>query len=241
MGCSGNYCASHCYSYGCTKYYRAARPTYTYTFPAVSDRPTAAFTTALRTALNTELAARGRNERVAEGTVTTGTTKVAKFDNGTQILTDLNNKLNLLDGTHNNTYTDKIISSHFTDIRDRIQTLMRNCSCDSDCGSNLWCTCYNNCDCHYSDEHLKDNIDSITDIKDKFMSIESKKWTYKNDPLQKTHIGPMAQDVETVFPGSISEDSDGNKMIYTSDLVGILWNIVQNQQKEIDELKNKIA
>lgn len=244
MACAGNYCASHCYSYGCTRNYRAPRPSYSYSFPAISDRPTAAFTTALRNAMNSELAARGSSVRVASGTVTTGTTKIAKFDNGTQILQNLSDCLEVLygsSGSHNVSYTGNIVQWHFTDIRDRIQSIMRDCICNSDCGANAWCNCYNNCDCNYSDKNLKWNIKECNDdIKDKFLSIKSKKWIYKDDPLQKTHIGPIAQEVESVFPDAVLEDNNGYKMIRTSDLVGILWSIVQNQQKEIDELKEKV-
>lgn len=241
MACSGNYCASFCYSHGCGRH-RAARPSYTYSFPAVSDRPTAAFTNALRAAMNQELAERGSSRRVISGTVTSQNTKLAKFDNGQEILTDLKNCINSLSaGYVTATYTGKIAEWHFTDIRDKIQTLMRDCVCAAECSGNNWCSCYGDCSCFYSSITLKYTNKNNTSFIDRFNKIPSKEWKYTLDPTDTLHYGPIAEDVEQQFPSVIKHDSEGLKMINLPDLVGILWDVVQHQQKEIEKLKENLS
>lgn len=152
-------CNTQCYAYGCGSNHRTARPTYNYPFPDISDRPTAAFTNALRTACNTELAARRSSVRVSGSDVVTGQTLVAKTT--VYVLEDLKKCINSMSpGYVTNTYSPgTFIAAHYwTDLRDKINKLMRDCLCYSDCGSNAWCGCYNDCGCYYSDFHLKTDI-----------------------------------------------------------------------------------
>ena len=142
-------CNTQCYSYGCSLH-RAARPSYNYPFPDVGDRPTAVFTNALRTACNQELNERRIAQLIRSDTVVAKETLVAK--NNVEILADLKERINAMSPNYITTNYTKgtIISiSQWTEIRDKIQNLMRDCLCNSDCGGNLWCGCYNDCGCYY--------------------------------------------------------------------------------------------
>ena len=162
MACSSVNCASYCYSYGCGSIYRAARPSYNYDFPDPGSKPNATFTNSLRSAVASELAARQTGRSVASAAVEAHVHKVA-IVNSVEVLTDLRDCINaMVSGSISTVYEGRIYQWHFTEIRDRILGLMRDCVCNSDCGANAWCTCYGNCDCNYSDKRLKQNIQVIT-------------------------------------------------------------------------------
>lgn len=239
MGQPSNYCSTQCYSYGCGTGHRAARPDYTYSWPDITNRPTAAFTNALRAACNQELAARGLSKRVSSGNVVAKETEIAKA-NGVEILTDLKNCINAMSsGYVTNSYTrgNTLTTDYWTDLKNKLQKLMRDCLCHSDCGANAFCSCYNDCGCNYCDITLKENIESIkdSDFTDKFMQIKAKTWNYKES--KEPHIGLIAQEVEKYFPTAVCYDENGYMKLNTIDLIGILWNVVQKQQEEIEQLK----
>lgn len=152
-------CDTQCYQHGCYSGHRAARPSFSYNFPDLSDRPTATFTNALRTACNEELAARGSGVRVSGDNVVSRVTPIAKTT--VEVLTDLKNCINSMSPNYITTSYSagtKISKSQWQEIRDKINVLMRDCICNSDCGGNLYCGCYNDCGCYYSDKRLKSHI-----------------------------------------------------------------------------------
>lgn len=233
-------CDTQCYQYGCSLH-RAARPSYNYNFPDIGDRPTATFTNSLRAACNQELNERRIATKVQSSNVVAGEHFIAR--NTVEILTDLKNRINSMSpGYISTVYTpgETIITlSQWQEIRDKILKLMRDCLCHSDCGGNLYCGCFNDCGCYYSTKELKKDIREVdsSDIEQKFQKIDSKEWSYHYENDDNRHIGPLAEDVEGVFPSAVTTDKDGNKMLVTSDMIGILWSVVKKQQKEIAELK----
>lgn len=236
-------CDTQCYQYGCSLH-RAARPSYNYNFPDIGDRPTATFTNALRAACNQELNERRVATKVQSSDVVAGQTFIAR--NTVEILTDLKNRINsMFPGYINTVYTPGstiITLAQWQEICDKILKLMRDCLCNSDCGGNLYCGCFNDCGCYYSDKSLKKNIVEIDtdDVLDKFKRISSKEWSYITEDDNVKHIGPLADDIENEFPDAVLKDADGNKMLRTSDMIGILWTVIQKQQKEIDRLNSYI-
>ena len=54
-------------------------------------------------------------------------------------------------------------------------------------------------------------------------------------------FGVIAQEVETVAPYAVKENNDGLKLVDYSKLTVLLIQAVKEQQKEIEELKNKVA
>jgi hypothetical protein len=55
------------------------------------------------------------------------------------------------------------------------------------------------------------------------------------------HYGFIAQEVEKIFPEFVVTDGKKNKMIGYSGFIPILTKGIQEQQQQIEELKNEIA
>ncbi|MCH8519050.1 tail fiber domain-containing protein [Candidatus Gracilibacteria bacterium] len=89
-----------------------------------------------------------------------------------------------------------------------------------------------------SDEILKDNIVIYTDGKAIISGIEAKRYNWKDSG--KEDIGLIAQDVQKVFPEAVSEGSDGILAVDYVKLIVPLLQVTQEQQKEIELLKEEI-
>ncbi len=94
-----------------------------------------------------------------------------------------------------------------------------------------------------SDERLKTNITALDySALDIVNDMKTYSFEYKSDP--DTHqIGVIAQELEDKKIGDfsfVSEDADGYLSVKESKLVYLLIKAVQEQQKEIEELKRKI-
>lgn len=133
----------------------------------------------------------------------------------------------------------KITAAHWTNIQNKILTLMKECLCNGDCGSNYWCGCHNNCDCNYSDSKLKENIKDENFSLDDFNKIKSKSWNYVFDKEHR-FVGPIAQEVEEVFPEAIREDDNGYKMLNQTSMIGILWSALNKSIDKINELETRL-
>lgn len=142
----------------------------------------------------------------------------------------------------NDTYTagSEFTAAHWTNIRDRILSLMRECLCNGDCGSNYWCGCHNDCGCNYSDERLKvlDTKEVVSSIEE-FNQIKSKKWKYTFDN-EHEFFGPIAQEVEKVYPEVLREDGQGYKMLNQMSMIGILWGALNKSIDKIGDLERRI-
>jgi hypothetical protein len=133
----------------------------------------------------------------------------------------------------------KITAAHWTNIRDKILSLMRECLCNGDCGSNYWCGCHNDCGCNYSDVNLKENVIEDGISLEKFNEVKSKSWNYSFDKEHK-YFGPIAQDVEKIFPEAIREDGQGYKMLNQVSMIGILWGALNKSIDKISELESRL-
>lgn len=133
-----------------------------------------------------------------------------------------------------------ITVAHWSNIRDKILSLMRECLCNGDCGVNSFCGCHNNCGCNYSDERLKEirAEESVSSLED-FNKIKSKKWVYNLDK-EHEHFGPIAQDVEAVYPEAIREDEMGYKMLDQTSMIGLLWGALNKSIDKINDLEARI-
>ena len=99
-----------------------------------------------------------------------------------------------------------------------------------------------------SDIRLKENIVDATPKLDDVLSLKIKNFNFIGNDLRQ--IGLIAQEVEEVFPGLVSEDKqpdieDGEKgevykSVKYSVLVPILIKAMQEQQEIIDDLKSRI-
>jgi len=96
-----------------------------------------------------------------------------------------------------------------------------------------------------SDARLKENINDATAKLDDVLKLRVVNYNLKTDPEIK-QIGFIAQDIEQVFPGLVeqgepTEDGDFYKSVKTSVLIPILVKAMQEQQTQIDELKNQLT
>jgi len=88
-----------------------------------------------------------------------------------------------------------------------------------------------------SDINLKNNIEKIDNsIFNKLNPISFK---YKNDIQQKKHFGLIAQELETIYPELVSNNT-GFKSVNYIELIPIILSQMKCMQQEIDKLKEEL-
>jgi hypothetical protein len=92
-----------------------------------------------------------------------------------------------------------------------------------------------------SDSRLKANINPLGNTISKLLLIDGKSYTLKsNESIEK--IGLLAQEVQKVFPELVKQsgDQEGTLSVNYQGMIAILINAIKEQQKEINEIKNKL-
>jgi hypothetical protein len=89
-----------------------------------------------------------------------------------------------------------------------------------------------------SDNILKENIETI-DSTD-FLKLNPVKFQFKNDSKRKNHFGLIAQELETVYPELVSNNSIGFKTVNYIELIPILISQIKTMQNDIDILKSEL-
>jgi len=84
-----------------------------------------------------------------------------------------------------------------------------------------------------SDRTLKTNIQVIDNPIDKIMKIDGVSFNWKD--TNKPSLGVIADNVEEILPDLVSNDNP--KTVNYNGLVGLLIEVVKNQQNQIDELR----
>jgi len=89
-----------------------------------------------------------------------------------------------------------------------------------------------------SDNILKENIETIdsTDL----LKLNPVKFQFKNDNKHKNHFGLIAQELETVYPELVSNNSIGFKTVNYIELIPILISQIKTMQNDIDTLKDEL-
>ena len=93
-----------------------------------------------------------------------------------------------------------------------------------------------------SDERYKDNLQAITNPIDKVKSLTGYTFTWNDKHEQfngNDDIGVVAQEVEKVFPEIVDTRDNGYKAVKYEKMVAVLIEAIKDQQKQIDELKEK--
>ena len=91
-----------------------------------------------------------------------------------------------------------------------------------------------------SDKNLKKNIKSIEDKSSSIINLEPVEFNYKDDKMQQKHFGFIAQDVEKIYPELVTSGQNNVKSINYVEFIPLLVLKLQNQQKEIHELRDQI-
>jgi len=95
-----------------------------------------------------------------------------------------------------------------------------------------------------SDIRLKKEIEPLEDATERIMKLNPCTYKWKTQTDEKRHVGFIAQEVEEVFPELVRETTypDGStyKGVATEDLVGYLIKVMENQENELNLLKEKM-
>jgi hypothetical protein len=97
-----------------------------------------------------------------------------------------------------------------------------------------------------SDKRWKKDIQPLSNVLERVMQVDGVSYRFRTDEFpdkkfsDKEQIGMIAQDLEKQFPELVLTDEQGFKAIDYGVLSAVLWQAVKEQQKEINELKNKI-
>jgi hypothetical protein len=92
-----------------------------------------------------------------------------------------------------------------------------------------------------SDKRLKDNIKPIENALGKIDKIGGYEfdWNDKQELYEGHDVGVIAQEIEAVLPEVVETREDGYKAVDYKKIVPLLIQAIKEQQKQIDELKNK--
>jgi len=95
-----------------------------------------------------------------------------------------------------------------------------------------------------SDERLKTNIQPITGSLNMLKQINGYYFDWKEMPgiheNEGHDIGVIAQEIESILPEIVTTRDNGYKAVKYEKLVAILIQAINEQQEQINELKNKL-
>jgi len=95
-----------------------------------------------------------------------------------------------------------------------------------------------------SDERLKDNIELISNPIEKVKQLRGVEFDWNDKSMFKAgkhDYGVIAQDVEKVLPELVKETHTGYLGVDYDKMIGLLIEVVKEQEKRIKELENKIG
>lgn len=92
---------------------------------------------------------------------------------------------------------------------------------------------------YMSDANLKKNIETASDSLSKVLQLRGVTFNWKS--TDKADVGVVAQEVEKVYPEVVNTGSDGIKAVEYGHLVGPLIEAIKAQQKQIEDLKARVA
>lgn len=91
----------------------------------------------------------------------------------------------------------------------------------------------------FSDKNYKTNIVTIDNALNKVNALRGVSYNRIDTDLDKSKIGVIAQEIEEVIPEVVSTNKDGVKSVAYGNMVGLLIEAIKEQQKQIDDLKNR--
>ena len=93
-----------------------------------------------------------------------------------------------------------------------------------------------------SDKRLKDNIIKISNPIEKIKSIGGYEfdWNDNQSTYEGHDIGVIAQEIEDIMPELVTTRNTGYKAVKYEKIIALLIEGIKEQQKQIDEIKNKL-
>jgi hypothetical protein len=91
----------------------------------------------------------------------------------------------------------------------------------------------------FSDQSVKTNIRPIDNVLERV--VKSRGVIYDRTDIEANdNIGFIAQELEVEFPELVATSEDGTKSVKYQNATAVLFEAVKEQQKQIDELNEKI-
>jgi hypothetical protein len=90
----------------------------------------------------------------------------------------------------------------------------------------------------YSDVRVKENIKTIDNSLEKVNQLRGVEFNKIGE--DKKSIGVIAQEIEKILPEVVRQDDKGMKSVAYGNITAVLIEAIKEQQKQIDELKNKL-
>ena len=90
----------------------------------------------------------------------------------------------------------------------------------------------------FSDERVKENIETISSATEKIRFLRGVTFNRINET--KRSMGVIAQEVERIIPEVVHTDEDGMKAVAYGNMVGLLIEAIKEQQHEIEHLKAQV-
>lgn len=92
----------------------------------------------------------------------------------------------------------------------------------------------------YSDRNLKTDIVKNNDGLEKILSLVPYHYTFKNDKTKTPHVGVIAQDLQKVFPTSVSKTKDGFLQIRWDEMFFAMINAIKTLGTKIETAANEL-
>ena len=94
---------------------------------------------------------------------------------------------------------------------------------------------------HSSDRRLKNSVVPLVNSLEKIVQLDGISYKYNNDVSQKTQVGFIAQQVETIFPEVVETDKNGFKSMIYSNLVAPVVEAIKELYEKITRHEREIA
>jgi hypothetical protein len=91
----------------------------------------------------------------------------------------------------------------------------------------------------YSDVRVKENIITVGNALDIVKTLRGVYYTRTDSEDKAQKVGVIAQEVQQVLPQVVHEQADGMLGVSYGNIVAVLIEAIKEQQKQIDELKNR--
>lgn len=93
----------------------------------------------------------------------------------------------------------------------------------------------------YSDERLKNIKGESTAGLKEILALEVKNYTYKNDKEKTQHVGVIAQQLQKIFPNSVTKDKDGYLKIKTEEIFYAMVNSIKELYNNLQDVIAKVS
>lgn len=90
-----------------------------------------------------------------------------------------------------------------------------------------------------SDIRYKKNITKLEDQRSNLHKVEIKRYEMKDGSNDRA-VGVIAQEIEEIYPEFVTKNDEGMRHVNYRGLSTVLWKIVQEQDKELDDVKARL-